>query len=98
MSIYTFAFSYKNGDYTSQYCGYSVEEALKKWYTTEFDNVKKMKEKHKKAVVAEIEGEHETPTPLKGLDNVWHMCFLSGHTFMQLMIVKTMPETKTCGS
>jgi hypothetical protein len=91
MSLYTFYFQYKGGSYTSQFKGAKLETALHKWVEKELPTVYAISKKHLKCVTEEVVNKYEEPTPVAPdkLKNVWYMGFLSGHTHMHLLIVKT---------
>lgn len=94
MSLYTFHFDYKGGSYTSQFKGATLEDALHKWAEIELPTVYAISKKHLKCVQSEIETKYEEPTQVAPdkLKNVWYMGFLSGHTHMHLLMVKTADE------
>ena len=88
MKRYTFIFEYEGGTYIKQVSALDIKSAIEMWSNLlgpEIPNFNK-----KKKIQLLKESQLSEPTPIAGMENVWHLHLEIGESFGYLNIVATL--------
>ena len=90
LNTYTLVLDYGGGTYISQVQSNSGHSAFTQWIKKELDlNILKVKKTTAEEVLRKVRDMQETPTPIRGLVNVWCAALLLDDKLGIVHIVKT---------
>lgn len=90
--IFTYIVQFREGTYCTQVSATNVEESMTKWVEKINDEKKEIKYLGKKTLEDlehQINLNEYPPTQLRGLKNIWFLCFTTKSGSFSINIVKT---------